>query len=182
MILETAQCYQLHIEKSLVMDEELYKTAFPKHPMTIWVGDSGDNFFWTIQLLDQLLYQYTLRYKKVHTTIRISNLFHKKYKLWHGWKTEFTPPPQCMPDQYKHKIILLHTNNIILVKEKDLQSILELTHQSFCASIHTMKIKDIEKKIGTLSNPSKMPSYAWGISAKQCITGSKLSKDKWYYL
>ena len=26
-----------------------------------------------------------------------------------------------------------------------------------------MKIKDIEKKIGTLSNPSKMPSYAWGI-------------------
>ena len=28
-----------------------------------------------------------------------------------------------------------------------------------------MKIKEIEKKIGTLSNPSKMPSYAWGISA-----------------
>ena len=41
-----------------------------------------------------------------------------------------------------------------------------------------MKIKDIEKKIGTLSNPSKMPSYAWGISAKSCVTGSKLSKIK----
>ena len=39
-----------------------------------------------------------------------------------------------------------------------------------------MKIKDIEKKIGTLSNPSKMPSYAWGISAKRCITGAKLAK------
>ena len=39
-----------------------------------------------------------------------------------------------------------------------------------------MKIKDIEKKIGTLSNPSKMPSYAWGISAKKCLTGSKLAK------
>jgi hypothetical protein len=39
-----------------------------------------------------------------------------------------------------------------------------------------MKIKDIEKKIGTLSNPSKMPSYAWGISAKKCITGAKLAK------
>ena len=26
-----------------------------------------------------------------------------------------------------------------------------------------MKLKEIEKKIGTLSNPSKMPSYAWGI-------------------
>ena len=71
--------------------------------MTIWVGASGDNFFWTIKLLDQLLYQYTLRYKKVHSTIKISNLFHGRYKLWHGWKTEFTPPPQCMPDEYKHK-------------------------------------------------------------------------------
>ena len=39
-----------------------------------------------------------------------------------------------------------------------------------------MKIKKIEKKIGTLSNPSKMPSYAWGISAKKCITGAKLAK------
>ncbi len=41
-----------------------------------------------------------------------------------------------------------------------------------------MKLKDIEKKIGTLSNPSKMPSYAWGISAKHCNTGSKLAKIK----
>jgi len=41
-----------------------------------------------------------------------------------------------------------------------------------------MKIKELEKKIGTLSNPSKMPSYAWGISAKKCVTGSKLAKQK----
>ena len=38
-----------------------------------------------------------------------------------------------------------------------------------------MKIKDIEKKIGTLSNPSKMPSYAWGIPIQYCVTGSKLA-------
>ena len=41
-----------------------------------------------------------------------------------------------------------------------------------------MKIKQLEKEIGTLSNPSKMPSFAWGISAKKCITGSKLAKIK----
>ena len=41
-----------------------------------------------------------------------------------------------------------------------------------------MKIKQLEKEIGTLSNPSKMPSYAWGISAKQCKVGSKLAKIK----
>ena len=41
-----------------------------------------------------------------------------------------------------------------------------------------MKRKELEKKIGTLSNPSKMPAFAWGISAKKCITGSKLAKIK----
>ena len=41
-----------------------------------------------------------------------------------------------------------------------------------------MKIKQLEKEIGTLSNPSKMPAFAWGISAKKCITGSKLAKVK----
>ena len=41
-----------------------------------------------------------------------------------------------------------------------------------------MKIKQIEKKIGTLSNPSKMPAFGWGISAKKCVTGAKLAKIK----
>ena len=39
-----------------------------------------------------------------------------------------------------------------------------------------MKVKEIEGKIGTLSNPSKMPAFGWGISAKHCKTGSKLAK------
>jgi hypothetical protein len=39
-------------------------------------------------------------------------------------------------------------------------------------------IKDAEKAVGNLSRPSKMPSYAWSISAKRCNTGSKLAKVK----
>ena len=39
-----------------------------------------------------------------------------------------------------------------------------------------MNIKQLEKQIGTLSNPSKMPSYAWGISAYECMVGSLLAK------
>ena len=101
MILETGQMLSTAYRKKFGDNDDLYKTAYPKHPMTIWVGDSGDNFFWSIQLLDQLIYQYTVRYKKVHKTIRISNLLHSKHKLWHSWKTEFTPPPLCMPDEYK---------------------------------------------------------------------------------
>ena len=30
--------------------------------------------------------------------------------------------------------------------------------------------------VGGLSNPSKMPGYGYGLSAKDCITGSKLRK------
>ena len=41
-----------------------------------------------------------------------------------------------------------------------------------------MKIKQLEKKIGTLSNPSKMPSFAWGISAYKCMVGSLMAKIK----
>ena len=41
-----------------------------------------------------------------------------------------------------------------------------------------MNRKEIEKKIGTLSNPSKMPSYAWGIPIEYCKTGMKLAKTE----
>jgi len=37
-------------------------------------------------------------------------------------------------------------------------------------------IKDAEEAVGGLSAPSKMPSYAWSISAKRCNIGSKLAK------
>ena len=37
-------------------------------------------------------------------------------------------------------------------------------------------LKEAEASIGGLSAPSKMPSYAWSISAKRCNVGSKLAK------
>lgn len=37
---------------------------------------------------------------------------------------------------------------------------------------------EITARIGSLSAPSKMPGYSWSISAKQCITGSKLALVK----
>ena len=71
MILETAQMLSTAYRRNFgewECDNDLYKTAFPKHPMTIWVGNSGCNFRWSLNLLDELLNQYTLRYKKIHTT------------------------------------------------------------------------------------------------------------------
>jgi len=37
-------------------------------------------------------------------------------------------------------------------------------------------LKEAETSVGGLSAPSKMPSYAWSISAKRCDMGSKLAK------
>jgi len=39
-------------------------------------------------------------------------------------------------------------------------------------------IKEAELAVGNLSRPSKMPSYAWSISARRCNIGSKLAKVK----
>lgn len=103
MIVETAQMLSTAYRKNFGECEELYKDAHPKHPSTLWVGASGKNFFWTVKLLDSLIKEYTHRYSKVHKTIFISNLLHKKYTKWHKWNTPLTTPPQCMPDEYKHQ-------------------------------------------------------------------------------
>ena len=70
---------------------------------------------------------------------------------------------------------IFHKRNGRIVIHFGMKIILKIFHIKMGEK---MKIKDIEKKIGTLSNPSKMPSYAWGISAKHCNVGSKLAKIK----
>ena len=39
-----------------------------------------------------------------------------------------------------------------------------------------MKVNELEQITGTLSKPSKMPGWAYGIPAKECKVGSKLAK------
>jgi hypothetical protein len=107
MILETGQmlstAYRRHFDGCHHYGIDLYKTAYHRHPMTVWVGNSGGNFSWTMKLLEQLLNQYTLRYNKKHSTANIFYLLDKRYRYWQELNGDFTTPPQCMPDQYKHK-------------------------------------------------------------------------------
>ena len=104
MILETAQMLSTAYRKKFNDGEELYKTAFPKHPMTIWVGDSLGNYLWSLDLLGHLLNQYRHRYNnKVHSTGRILNNLLKltdNVRDKFQYKT-FLIPPLCMPDEYK---------------------------------------------------------------------------------
>ena len=104
MLLESCQMLSTAVRRHLLYDDELpyiYKSAYPKHPMTIWVGNSGGNFSWTMKLLEHLLEQYTLRYNKIHTTSRIFNLLNTKHVYWKDLTGDFLDPPLCMPDDCK---------------------------------------------------------------------------------
>lgn len=101
MILETGQMLCTAYQRHYGLKDDLYKPAYPHHPMTKWVGDSGGNFSFTIKLFDSLLAEYTDRYNKVHKTFRIYLLLNSKYKKWQDMKGDFINPPLCMPDEYK---------------------------------------------------------------------------------
>ena len=101
MILETGQMLSTAYRRHFGDNDDLYKTAYPRHPMTVWVGNSGGNFSWTMKLLEHLLEQYTLRYNKIHTTSRIFNLLNTKHTYWKDLTGDFLDPPLCMPDDCK---------------------------------------------------------------------------------
>ena len=101
MILETGQMLCTAYQRHYGLKDDLYKPAYPHHPMTKWVGDSGGNFFFTMKLFNCLLDEYKKRYNKTHKTSKIIILLTDKYLKWHSMTGEFTTPPLCMPDEYK---------------------------------------------------------------------------------
>jgi len=104
MILETGQMLSTAYQRHCGIDEELYKLAYPHHPMTIWVGDSLGNYMWSIDLLGHLLNQYRHRYhNRIHKTGRIlNNLICLNDKIKDKFECQnFLIPPLCMPDEYK---------------------------------------------------------------------------------
>ena len=104
MILETGQMLSTAYQRHCGIDEELYKPAYPHHPMTISVGDSLGNYMWSIDLLGHLLNQYRHRYhNRIHKTGRIlNNLICLNDKIKDKFEyPNFLIPPLCMPDEYK---------------------------------------------------------------------------------
>jgi len=103
MILETAQ---LLSTAHRVLDGNewaeyvgLYKATHKNHPSSVWVRSSNDHYKWTLDLLFYLCKNYTLRYGKIHKTMRLLDSLGvvPEYIEDDG----FTQPPQCMPDEYK---------------------------------------------------------------------------------
>ena len=104
MILETAQMLSTAYKKHCGDDDNLYKSAYPKHPMTLWVSESVENFNYAHLLGKELGKQYTKRYGKIHKSSNIINAFNngRLQNIEDRFPSQyFTRPPLCMPDEYK---------------------------------------------------------------------------------
>ena len=101
MIVETGQMLCTAYQRHYGIKDDLYKPAYPNHPMTKWVGNSRGNFSFTVKLFCCLLSEYTDRYNKTHKTLKIYLLLNTKYKKWKNMEGSFTKPPLCMPNKYK---------------------------------------------------------------------------------
>ena len=67
------------------------------HPCTIWTRQSLQNYSWHLELMGQLLLQYTKRYKKIHKSSSVYEWLLKNLPLNFPQKMQ-THFPICMKD------------------------------------------------------------------------------------
>ena len=100
MILETAQLLSTaHHERGSTAP---YKPTHRNHPSAVWVRSGVKQYRWAYSLLEALSAEYTLRYGKVHKTWeRCSEALSEPPTAIKD--IEWSEPPQCMPEECKHK-------------------------------------------------------------------------------
>lgn len=82
-------------------DEVLYHATHVNHPSAIWVRESVANYVWLWNHLRCLCNEYTHRYGKYHK-IDLSGLLFELYTPpLNIPKTDSTPIPLAMPEEYK---------------------------------------------------------------------------------
>jgi hypothetical protein len=101
MILESAQllCTAHHVHPYFKLPSFLYKPTHKNHPSAVWVRQSLKNYLWLGSHANGLCKEYTYRYGKVHKTQAVIDWLSKHYPDIRY--TDFTEPPQCMPDEFK---------------------------------------------------------------------------------
>jgi hypothetical protein len=102
MILESAQmlCTAHHHYGS---ENIPYKKAHYNHPSSVWCRENSRQYYWLFEHMLALGNEYTRRYGKKHLSITKCFDILKDCPVGMPLGGEFTEPPQCMPDEYKHK-------------------------------------------------------------------------------
>ena len=103
MILESAQmlstAHRILDGDEYANEHELYKATHKNHPSSVWTRKTDENYFWHFDLFKAMLGEYTFRYGKIH---KCMDLFYAlEASPSNIPKGGFTPPPQCMPDEYR---------------------------------------------------------------------------------
>ena len=103
MILEYAQIMSTThrvLDPPSELIEPMYKLTHKNHPAAVWVRESDANYQWTYDLWFWLCKEYWWRYDKIHKTWEklYNKLSHTPLSIPSGGTT---PPPLCMPDEYK---------------------------------------------------------------------------------
>ena len=99
MVLESAQLLSTVQRLNGNEDPGLYRKTHIKHPCTIWLGISKDNYYWLVQHFEALFKEFTNRYNKTHKSSKLFDLL--KYPPEQLPNIGLTPFVTAMPDKYK---------------------------------------------------------------------------------
>ena len=103
MILESAQmlstAHRVLDGDEFADEHEMYKATHKNHPSAVWTRTTDENYDWHFDLFKAMLGEYMFRYGKLH---KCMDLFYPLERRPRNIpRGDFTPPPQCMPDEYK---------------------------------------------------------------------------------
>ena len=105
---DSKQVYLLEGESLLnseIQNQKCYKVAHKAHPCTIWTIKTAGNYLYHLNFLVAMLKEYKRRYGRTHSVEKLLPFLKNIPKnisepsVLH----KITPPPQCMPDKYKHE-------------------------------------------------------------------------------
>ena len=75
------------------------KGGYHRHPCSLWVGDSSDNYVWTVRHALEICKEYTNKYGKIHfCEAGIRHLSNMVKLIPEGNRTHFA---LAMPDEYR---------------------------------------------------------------------------------
>ena len=109
MLLESAQMLSTAVRRyeedtdTTPLAKPIYKSAYPNHPMTKWVGFNRDCFRWALENAVFISQEYCKRFKKLHKSSAVINTIYDNNYIDDIPDGFFKEPPQCMPDEYKDK-------------------------------------------------------------------------------
>jgi len=80
------------------------KGGYHNHPCTRWVGDSSDNYVWTVRHALEICKEYTNKYNKIHFCE--AGIRHLEKMTYLIPKSKLTHFALAMPDEYRPDYIL----------------------------------------------------------------------------